>query len=101
MGKKQQKTPIQAPRRPNPTRQVTDFIGFRRKIPYAAKQRNFFGLTAELNGPTAELQRIRGCLSGTPLPGIRAGVFDAYGTIFDFASAAARCATCSARRPSS
>jgi 2-haloacid dehalogenase len=27
-----------------------------------------------------------------PLPGIRACVFDAYGTLFDFASAAARCA---------
>ena len=26
-----------------------------------------------------------------PLPAIRACVFDAYGTIFDFASAAARC----------
>jgi 2-haloacid dehalogenase len=30
-------------------------------------------------------------MNGTPLPGIRACVFDAYGTIFDFASAAARC----------
>jgi 2-haloacid dehalogenase len=30
-------------------------------------------------------------MNGTPLPGIRACVFDAYGTVFDFASAAARC----------
>jgi 2-haloacid dehalogenase len=30
-------------------------------------------------------------MNGTPLAGIRACVFDAYGTIFDFASAAARC----------
>ena len=30
-------------------------------------------------------------MNGTPLRGIRACVFDAYGTIFDFASAAARC----------
>jgi 2-haloacid dehalogenase len=30
-------------------------------------------------------------MNGKPLPGIRACVFDAYGTIFDFASAAERC----------
>jgi 2-haloacid dehalogenase len=30
-------------------------------------------------------------MNGTPLSGIRACVFDAYGTIFDFASAADRC----------
>ena len=30
-------------------------------------------------------------MNGTPLSGIRACVFDAYGTIFDFSSAAARC----------
>src|SRR6201993_3065488 len=30
-------------------------------------------------------------MNGTPLSGIRACVFDAYGTIFDFASAATRC----------
>jgi 2-haloacid dehalogenase len=30
-------------------------------------------------------------MSGAPLASIRACVFDAYGTIFDFASAAARC----------
>ena len=30
-------------------------------------------------------------MSEAPLTGIRACVFDAYGTIFDFASAAARC----------
>ena len=32
------------------------------------------------------------------LQGIRAYVFDAYGTIFDFASAAARCADIRMRR---
>lgn len=32
-----------------------------------------------------------GRASPTPLPGIRACVFDAYGTMFDYASAAARC----------
>ena len=31
-------------------------------------------------------------LTGVPLTGIKACVFDAYGTLFDFASAAARCA---------
>jgi 2-haloacid dehalogenase len=31
-------------------------------------------------------------MSGAPLSGIRACVFDAYGTVFDFASAAASCA---------
>lgn len=30
--------------------------------------------------------------SAAPIPGIRACVFDAYGTLFDFASAVARCA---------
>jgi 2-haloacid dehalogenase len=30
-------------------------------------------------------------MSAAPLPGIRAVVFDAYGTLFDFASAAQRC----------
>src|SRR5215467_3285749 len=30
-------------------------------------------------------------MNRAPFPGIRACVFDAYGTIFDFASAAARC----------
>jgi 2-haloacid dehalogenase len=30
-------------------------------------------------------------MNGAPLPGIRACVFDAYGTIFDFTSAAGRC----------
>jgi 2-haloacid dehalogenase len=30
-------------------------------------------------------------VSGAPLRGVRACVFDAYGTLFDFASAAARC----------
>ena len=37
--------------------QVTDFIWFDVKFRYGAEQRNFFGLTAELNGLTAELQR--------------------------------------------
>lgn len=36
--------------------------------------------------------------STTPLTGIRACVFDAYGTLFDFASAAARCADALAGR---
>jgi 2-haloacid dehalogenase len=31
-------------------------------------------------------------MTGEPLRGVRACVFDAYGTVFDFASAAARCA---------
>ncbi len=30
-------------------------------------------------------------MNDTPLKGIRACVFDAYGTLFDYASAAARC----------
>lgn len=30
-------------------------------------------------------------MNETPLEGIRACVFDAYGTLFDYASAAARC----------
>ena len=30
-------------------------------------------------------------MTNSPLPGIRACVFDAYGTLFDYASAAARC----------
>ncbi len=30
-------------------------------------------------------------VTDTPLEGIRACVFDAYGTLFDYASAAARC----------
>ena len=30
-------------------------------------------------------------LNSDPIPGIRACVFDAYGTLFDYASAAARC----------
>ena len=32
-----------------------------------------------------------GKLSATPLEGVQACVFDAYGTLFDYASAAARC----------
>jgi 2-haloacid dehalogenase len=34
---------------------------------------------------------VTGGASPTPIPGIRACVFDAYGTMFDYASAAARC----------
>jgi len=56
-GEKQQKTPVQAHVRPKPAVQVVDFIGPDAKFRYATEQRNFFGLTAELNGPTAELQR--------------------------------------------
>jgi hypothetical protein len=36
---------------------VIDLIGSDAKFRYAAEQRNFFDLTAELNGRTAELQR--------------------------------------------
>jgi hypothetical protein len=40
-GEKQQKTPVQAIRRTNPTFQVVDLIWVRAKFRYAAKQRNF------------------------------------------------------------
>jgi hypothetical protein len=50
---KQQKMPVQALFRPNPAVQVVDFIGSDAKFRYAAEQRNFFGLTAELNGPNS------------------------------------------------
>jgi hypothetical protein len=56
-GEKQQKPLIPALRRLNPAFQVIDLIGSDAEFPYAAKQRNFFGLTGELNGRTAELQR--------------------------------------------
>jgi hypothetical protein len=49
--------PIQALRGPKATLQVFDSIWFRPEFRYAAEQRNFFGLTGELNGLTAELQR--------------------------------------------
>src|SRR5215469_9857667 len=41
--------------------QVADSIRVRRKFRYAAEQRNFGGLSGELNGRTEELQR--NCLS--------------------------------------
>jgi hypothetical protein len=41
----------------NTALQVIDFIWLDVKFRYGAEQRNFFGLTAELNGLTAELQR--------------------------------------------
>jgi hypothetical protein len=56
-GKNQQKTAVQALRSSNHTLQVIDFIRFDAKFRYAAEQRNFLGLTAELNGRTAEMQR--------------------------------------------
>jgi hypothetical protein len=37
--------------------QMVDPIGVNAKFRYAAEQRNFGGLSAELNGLTAELQR--------------------------------------------
>jgi hypothetical protein len=56
-GEKQQKTPVQALRRRKLTSQVVDFICVKTKFRYTAEQRNFFGLTGELNGRTAEVQR--------------------------------------------
>jgi hypothetical protein len=56
-GKKQQKRLFQALRRPNATLQVVDLISIQSEFRYAAKQRNFTGLSGELNGPAAELQR--------------------------------------------
>ena len=56
-GENSKKTPVQALFRLNPTLQVIDFIWLDAQFRYAAEQRNFFGLTAELNGRTAELQR--------------------------------------------
>jgi hypothetical protein len=56
-GEKQQKTPVQALRRPKWTLQVIDSIRVPAKFRYAAKQRNFAGRSGELFGPTAELQR--------------------------------------------
>src|SRR5215472_13738075 len=46
--------------------QVADSIRVRRKFRYAAEQRNFGGLSGELNGRTAELQRN---LSVAEIPG--------------------------------
>jgi len=40
-GKKQQKTSVQALRRPESTFQAIDFIGVRREFRYADEQRNF------------------------------------------------------------
>jgi hypothetical protein len=56
-GEKQQKTAVQALRSPNQTLQAIDLIRLDAKFRYAAEQRNFLGLTAELNGRTAEMQR--------------------------------------------
>ena len=50
------KSPVQALLKPNPTLQAIDFIWSNAKFRYAAEQRNFFGLTGELNALTAELQ---------------------------------------------
>jgi hypothetical protein len=55
-GKKQQKTLFQALCRPNATLQVIDYIGIQGEFRYAAEQRNFGGLTEEINGRTAEVQ---------------------------------------------
>jgi len=44
-GEKQQKTPVQALCRLIPALQVIDLIGSDAGFRYAAKQRNFFGLT--------------------------------------------------------
>jgi hypothetical protein len=49
-GKKQQNTLIPALRRQNDVLQVVDFICVRGEFRYAAKQRNFFGLSGELFG---------------------------------------------------
>jgi hypothetical protein len=57
-GEKQQKPLFSAFRRPNATLQVIDSIRVRREFRYSAEQPNFGGLTGEINGPTAELQRI-------------------------------------------
>jgi hypothetical protein len=54
---KQQNTLIPALRRQNEALQVVDFICVSGEFRYAAKQRNFFGLSAELFGRTVELQR--------------------------------------------
>jgi hypothetical protein len=40
-GEKQQKTSVQALRRPKSKLQAIDFIGVRREFRYAAEQRNF------------------------------------------------------------
>jgi hypothetical protein len=52
-GEKRQKTPVQALRRLNPAFQVIDLIGSDAEFPYAAKQRNFLGLTGELKWPNS------------------------------------------------
>jgi len=54
---KQQKTLFRPSAGRNTALQVIDFIWLDVKFRYGAEQRNFFGLTAELNGLTAELQR--------------------------------------------
>ena len=55
-GENSKKTAVQALLRPNLTLQVIDFIWPDAKFRYAAEQRNFSGLTGELNGLTAEVQ---------------------------------------------
>jgi hypothetical protein len=54
---KQQKTPVQARLRWNPTLQVVDSAWIRREFRYGAEQRKFGGRSGELDGLTAELQR--------------------------------------------
>ena len=54
---KQQKTPVQARRRPNPVLQVVDSTWIRTEFRYGVEQRKFGGLSEELKGQTAELQR--------------------------------------------
>jgi hypothetical protein len=57
MGKNSKKRLFPAPRRRETTSQVVDFIAVLREFRYATKQRNFGGLTGEINSRTAELQR--------------------------------------------
>ena len=54
---KQQKTPVQARRRPNPALQVVDSAWIRGEFRYGAEQRKFGGLSEELDDLTDELQR--------------------------------------------
>ena len=54
---KQQKTPVQAGRRPNLVLQVVDSAWIRGEFRYGAEQRKFGGGSGELNDLTDELQR--------------------------------------------
>jgi len=56
-GEKQQKTPIQALRRPISTLQVVDSLCARREFPYAAEQRN---LAADQGNYLAEQRNCSG-----------------------------------------